>query len=151
MGTTVVRQDNTVLASDILVAILVNLKRLCEKRQLFMGIGYNEFQYIFYELLQDPKFQYLQNCFVFSDPDPTPFSSALQEAIEKLQMSGLICWPIPDVMRLNPSAEDWYDKELVVYERRLAFQDIMTALQIAKRIDAIWPELIVDYPNLVNC
>jgi hypothetical protein len=137
---------------DILLAILVNLKRQCEKRQLFMRAGYNKFQDIFRELLQDPEFQYLQNYFVFSEPDPVPFSSMLQKAIEKLQFSGLICWPTfhePDVMRLNPSAEDWYDKVLMVdTERRLPLQDI---IQKIARIAAMWSALIVDRPHLTNC
>jgi hypothetical protein len=147
-------ETTTVLASNILAAIFVNLKRQCEKRQLFMRAGYNEFQHIFHELLQDPEFQYLQNYFVFSDRGPVPFSLSLQDALVKLMCAGMICWPDFQeliVMRLNPSAEDWYDKVLTANtERRLPNQDIITIQKIARRIAAIWPELIVDRPHLTN-
>lgn len=147
----------TVLASDILAAIFVNLKRHCEKRQLFMKVDYNKFQRIFYELmLRDPESrQCLRNYFVFSDSGPAPFSPLLQKAIAELQLGGIICWPNtqePDVMRLNPSAEDWYDKVLVANtKRKLALQDVITIQKIARRIDTNWPELIVDRPHLMNC
>ena len=154
---TVTAQDSPVVyASDILIAILVNLKRLCDKKQLFLRAGYNELQEIFYKLLQLDNFKYLETCFVFSDSGPIPYCPILQKAVEHLQFANMLCWPdiqeqAPRTMRLHTDADAWYEKNLNCPGKRLAYQDIITCKQIAKVINEMWPGLIVDRPCLERC
>lgn len=153
------RQDTEVLASDILLAILVNLKILSSRRQLFLKGNYNTFQEIFISMLSFLSFsaeKFFRKYFIFSDSGPVSFSPSLQQAIKELQLAGMICWPDlqePDLMRLNQSAEDWYREVLTADEKRgrLSAQDIVTIQQIARKIMMAWPELVVDRPHLMNC
>lgn len=139
-------------ASNVLVAILVNLKRQCTKKRMVMKVNYNKFHEIFCVLNRYSSVidlgQFLNRYFVFSDFGPVPFSPRLQEAIEALQVAGMISLPDlqhPDVMELNLSAENWYEKELLANtENRLAHQDVMAAQKIAKLILGSWPELLID-------
>ena len=145
-----------VYASDILIAILVNLKKSCNTRQLFLKAGSYDFQKIFWEILQNPQFEYLRKMtFVYSDSGPEPFCPILQESIEHLQLSGMLNWPDlnePEIMRINPSAEEYYTQEsLGVGNKRTTLQDVIASKQIAKLLKGRWSQLIVERPYLVNC
>ena len=161
MSPTLAEQANV---SSILLAILVNLKRECNKRQLFMAASSSDLQNILYKVLIGDwqylsggshfEYGYLQDLIVFSDPDPIPFSPILNQAIEQLKLAGMICWP--DIlelylMRLNPNAVNYYEERLLRNTpERLAYQDVIAAKEIAKTIAKHWKKLIVDRNYLMN-
>lgn len=148
------RQDTEVLASDILVAILVNLKRFSNKQQLFLKVSYSTFQEIFKVLCLVSDSEFIKKYFVFGMVGSFIYSPLLQEAIEIMQLAGMVCWPDiqePDLMRLNPSAEDRYEKVLTGDdERKLHLQDIIRIQTIVRKINEIWPHIIVDRSYLTN-
>lgn len=166
MRTVRVKKGDIALASHILLAIFENLRSQNNKRQLFMKVSYNDLQDIFYRALAShvqylsggPYFKYahLKDLFVFPDSDPIAFSPTFQAAIAQLQHGGMICWPDsqePDLMRLNPSATDYYETILLRYtDNRLAYQDIIAAQEFAKMISEQerWRKLIVDRSHLMN-
>lgn len=151
------RQDTEVLASDILIAIFVNIKNLCEKKQLFIKIRTDELQLIINALLltYPGELDYLKKLFVFSNSGPIPYSPQLQEAVERLQLAGMICWPDiqePNLMRLDPSAEGWYYINLVgTRPQKFPFQGVITCKLIAEKMKCFFSTLIVDRPHLMNC
>ncbi len=166
MEGTTVRIGSVTLASHILLAIFENLRSQNNKRQLFIKAGYDDLQTIFYELLITrgkyldgvlySKLEYLKDLFVFSNSSLTLFSYTLQAALEHLQLGGTICWPNseePDLMRLNPSATKYYEDVLLRNtDQRLAYQDVISAQEIAKIMSQHlpWRQLIVDRHYLMN-
>lgn len=158
METTTTKQQNSeVLASDVLLTILVNLKYRCGKKQLFMKIRYSDFHLMFW--LPSVFDEFLAKHFIYSNSGPSIFSPSLQKAIEQLQFGGLICWPDiqePDLMRLNPSAESYYNEELLSNtDKKLPPQDFISIQKVVdKFMEGIVREqleLIVDRPHLMNC
>lgn len=164
MGTATIQIDDIARANHILLAIFENLRSLNNKRQLFMKVNYYGLQDIFYKILGDGgqylsgglyfKFEYLKHLFVFSKYGPISLSPVLQSAIQQLQFAGMICWPDlhePDLMRLNPGISDYYEMVLLRNTpERLAYQDVISAQEIAKTINAHWQKLVVDRNHLMN-
>ena len=134
-----VQEDSPVVfASDFLIAVLVNIKKASAGRQLFIDLDYNGFQELWDIIVRDYRFSYLKKLFVFSDSGPIPFCPILQEALEHLQLAGILCWPDrqePNIMRLNPSAELYYENDLTsTGSNRLPLQDIQTSQEIARAL-----------------
>jgi|SRR3989344_385651 len=147
------RQDTEMLASDILIAILVNIKKLSGQEQLFMRVNYHSLHTIFWSVRTGFE-TFFEKYFIFSDSGPFPFSPPLQEAIEQLQLAGMICWPDvqePDAMRLNLNAENWYYEILMGSgPQSLSRQDVIIVQQIAEKIIKVFSPLIVTRPYLMN-
>jgi hypothetical protein len=101
------------LPDDVLTAILALAKKKSgEERLAFRGHDYT-LQKVFRQLGLECHSRLLEP-FVFSESGPEPYSPTLNEAVSRLQLSGLVGRENPDyeILFLRPSAEKYFQEEL---------------------------------------
>jgi hypothetical protein len=105
--------EQKLLPEDILSGILaVASKQVNNSRLPFKGHD-SKLQQVFLRLKNQTKADLL-NAFVFSDSGPIPYSPALNEAVSKLQLAGMIGRENPnyEVLFLRPSTVNYFDSVL---------------------------------------